>query len=153
MKLSWQRLMRWRPTPPRWTVRLLRCMAVIVIVLPQLFLHRLARYVENWLRAHLAADLHAHQPPRALLQPAGACPLPAAASEAAALAAEEAALAAKAADASRKEKALAAALEDGDAEMARIEAMGEADLQNLSANELAELEAELAELEGLDGGA
>ncbi|WIA14037.1 hypothetical protein OEZ86_012557 [Tetradesmus obliquus] len=65
------------------------------------------------------------------------------------LSAEAAELAAKQAEAAAKEKIIADALKQGDAEMAAIDAMGEEDLlANLDADELAALEAELAELEG-----
>lgn len=69
---------------------------------------------------------------------------------AAELSAEEAALAMQQADAARREKQIAAALDEGDAELAKIDALDSADLENLSADELAALEAELAELEGGD---
>eukprot|EP00775_Hariotina_reticulata_P010063 gene10063-10218_t len=64
--------------------------------------------------------------------------------EIAAMEAEEKRLAAK------KERALAAALAQGDAEMARIDALGSEDFGDLGSEELAALEAELAELENLD---
>jgi hypothetical protein len=73
----------------------------------------------------------------------------AAAAAAAELSAEQAELAAKQAEAAVKEKIIADALKQGDAEMAAIDAMNEEDLlANLDADELAALEAELAELEG-----
>jgi hypothetical protein len=69
-------------------------------------------------------------------------------SDGAELSAEQAELAAKQAEAAAKEKIIADALKQGDAEMAAIDAMGEEDLlANLDADELAALEAELAELE------
>lgn len=64
------------------------------------------------------------------------------------LSAEEAALAMQQADAARKEKMIAAALAEGDAELAKIDAIGSIDLEELDPDELAALEAELAELEG-----
>lgn len=67
------------------------------------------------------------------------------------LSAGQAELAAKQAEASRRERVIADALAQGDADMAAIDALGEEDLAGLDAAELAALEAELAELEGLDG--
>lgn len=64
------------------------------------------------------------------------------------MSAEEAALALQQADAARKEKMIAAALAEGDAELAKIDALESAELDNLDPDELAALEAELAELEG-----
>lgn len=69
------------------------------------------------------------------------------------LSAEEAALAMQQADAARKEKMIAAALAEGDAELAKIDALGSVDLDALDPDELAALEAELAELEGGDADA
>lgn len=66
------------------------------------------------------------------------------------LSAEEAALATQQADAARKEKIIAATLAEGDAELAKIDALDSVELDNLDPDELAALEAELAELEGED---
>jgi len=66
------------------------------------------------------------------------------------LTAEQAEFAAKQAEAAKKERILAAALAEGDAELARIDALGSEDVGDLGSEELAALEAELAELEALD---
>ena len=66
------------------------------------------------------------------------------------LTAEQAEFAAQQAEAAKKERILAAALAEGDAELARIDALGSEDVGDLGSEELAALEAELAELEALD---